>query len=408
MDPEIKKFFSERRERDLKTKTPEEVEEKFALEHWLSKAAKRAKERRLSSHPCTFSHPSGRLNKNGKTTSVIAEGKRVADGYCRSGNVDTEVGLDSLGNAAALDVQKFLCLKMKDGQTLLDHIEQETELSKSLLNIGTDTYESLRNGFLAIKQEDSPQITSSKIKQVYFPVDNSYHQLSILTSSVLIFEMKRRIEKMRFDDSTKTARELRKKNEYSETDYKEIFGLSIVAYGGTKPQNISTLNNQFGGRSYLLPSLPPSLQDQKVRLPRKDFFRDCLWPKNLEDSFTSMHKLLIADVNNLAIRQGRDNIVLYVFDRIVERIWQIRNEDTGWATRGRFRALPTYQKWILDNSYAEIREEKPEYITEFLEESARWIVFAYKKVLGKRALGMHDDEIQHFNNIVLSKREALL
>ena len=407
LDPAIKQFFLERRERELKRKTPEKVEEKFALENWLPDAARRAGQMCLSSHPCTFSHPSGRKNKNGKTTSVIATAKRAADGYCRSGN--TQVELDSLGNAAALDVYKFVSLKMEDGQTLLDHIEQETELSKSLLSLETATYESLRDGFLAIKNSEDSQLTSSKIKQVYFPVrDEGYHQLSILTPSGLVFEMCSRIKKMRFDDATKTARELRKRNEHSETGFNDVLELSMIGYGGTKPQNISVLNSQFGGKAYLLPSLPPSLQDQKIRLPQRSFFRECLWSKNFRDDFTSLHKLLIADVNNLAIRQGRDSIILYVFDRIVEKIWQIRNQGSGWTERERFDRLPDYQKQVLDNSYAVIREESSESITRFLQDSARWIIAAYKDVLGKKALGMHDDEIQYFHKIISTKQDALL
>ena len=395
LDPEIQSFFKNKR---------------LVPEEWLQgKATKQAKRRRMASHPCKFSHPDVSATK---ATPVIAKAERVADGYCRSGNIETQLKLDSYGDAAALPVQTFLDLKMEDGQTLLEHIEQETELSKSQLSIlcKTGKYESLRDRFLVVKQEDGPQRTSSKVKQVYFPVGNSYHQLSILTPSMLIFEMKRRIGKMRFDDLTKEAQKLRKKNEYSETGYEEIFDLSVIGYGGSNKQNISTLNNQFGGRSYLLSSLPPSLQGRKVRLPRKDFFRDCLWSKDFEDRFTSLHKLLVVDVNNLAIRQGRDEIVLFVFDRIVARVWQIRNEEAGWTKRERFQGLPTYQKWVLDNSYARKREEEAKYsehITKFLEESARWIVVEYEKILGKKAKTLSDHEIGHFYKVLCDKREAL-
>ena len=396
LDPEIQNFFKD------KQLVPEE---------WLQKRAiKQAESRRMSSHPFKFSHPDVSARK---TTPVIAKAERVADGYCRSGNIETQLKLDSYGNAAALPVQKFLDLKMEDGQTLLEHIERETELSKSQLSIlcKTGKYESLRDGFLAVKQEDSPQRTSSKVKQVYFSVGNSYHQLSILTPSMLIFEMKSRIKKMRFGDLTKSARDLHKKNEYSKTGYEEIFDLSLIGYGGTKPQNISNLNNQFGGKSYLLPSLPPRLQGRKVRLPRKDFFRDCLWIKEFEDSFARLHKLLAVDVNNLAIRQDRDEIVLFVFDCIVARVWQIRSEEAGWTERKRFQGLPTYQKWILDNSYAGRREGEAEYsehIAKFLEESARWIVVEYEKILGKKAKMLSDHEIGHFYKVVCDNRDALL
>lgn len=98
---------------------------------------------------------------------------------------------------------------------------------------------------------DDSVVTSSKIKQVYFPVwldDEDYHLLSILTPSGLLFEMRRRIDDIRFSEQTKTLRDLKRKGEYSEVGFKEIYGLTTIGFGGTKPQNISVLNNQNAGK----------------------------------------------------------------------------------------------------------------------------------------------------------------
>ncbi len=316
--------------------------------------------------------------------------------------------MDALGNAAALDVYKFLILELSDGQTLIEHIEQDTDVSKNLLNIISGSYDELKNGFLAIKSSEDGQVTSSKVKQVYFPVEKDYHLLSILTPSGLMYELRNRIQAMRFSEQVKEARECRKKNEVSDTGFDDVIGLSMVGYGGTKPQNISVLNNQYGGKSYLLPSLPPSLIKQEVKLPTEDFFANCIWPNQFKDSFDSLHKLLAVEINNVGIRQGRDNILLYIFDRIVEKIWQIRSLESGWSERERFDRLPKAQKILLDDQCQREREDEREWLQQFTKETARWLIKAYKKVLGKKSLALNDDEMQHIHKLISDQQEALL
>ena len=77
LDPAITLFFSERKEawlkKNIKTDMDEfekkeqeqACEEVFALSTWLPNAARRAGQISMSTHPCTFSHPSARKNKNG-------------------------------------------------------------------------------------------------------------------------------------------------------------------------------------------------------------------------------------------------------------------------------------------------------------------------------------------------------
>ena len=130
LDPAIETFFSERKEGWLKKNIKaameswqvKEIEQEclttFSLEMWLPNAAKRAGQISIATHPCTFSHPSARKNKNGYVSSVIANKEKANDGFLKTGNVVVET--DALGNAAALDVYKFLMLKMQDNQTLLE------------------------------------------------------------------------------------------------------------------------------------------------------------------------------------------------------------------------------------------------------------------------------------------------
>ena len=226
VDLKVREFFQERKEgwlkkaltggmTDIEVRGKElECEQVFSLEQWLPSAAKRAGQISIATHPCTFSHPSARKNKNGYASSIIANSPSANDGYLRSGNVAVEA--DALGNAAALDVYKFLTLKMSDGQTLLRHIEQDSELAQQLLTIKAESYSSLKVGFMAMIEGGVDNVTSSKIKQVYFPVEGDYHQLSILSASGLMFELRQRVDAIRFSEEIKAARTSEKNNEFHE------------------------------------------------------------------------------------------------------------------------------------------------------------------------------------------------
>jgi CRISPR-associated protein Csy1 len=57
-------------------------------------------------------------------------------------------------------------------------------------------------------------------------------------------------EKEKAEQAVKDKKELK-------GDLNSILNLTKIGYGGTKPQNISVLNNQNGGIAYLLSSMPP-------------------------------------------------------------------------------------------------------------------------------------------------------
>ena len=394
IDPAIDKFFLKQKEK----------RENWLPENWLPKAAKKAGQLSLSSHPCKFGHPASQKNKNGKTSSIIAEGRQRNDGLLRSGNVSVE--LDIFGNAAALDVGEFLTLLMSDGKTLLSHIEDETDLSKELLNLKSVPYSTLRDDFLAIKKSEDGRITSSRIKQVYFPIgDEKYHQLSILTPSGLMAEMHKRIAEVKFGDKAKEARERRRKNEYNPTGFDEISGLSMIGYGGTKPQNISFFNSRCGGKFYLLESLPPVWPKKPIKLPKNDFFFECLWKKKYKCDFENLHDDLKDSRNNVEIRNSRDRVVLHIFTEIIETVKSIRQQGIGWSRDERFKKLEIYQKHILDNIYKDERSKSS--VDQFCLKLARWLVLSYEESLGKEALGLYDEEIRHFKNVISQEQKEL-
>ncbi len=415
-DAAIEIFFQARKEGWLKktinsSLTEVEIEEKkrecediFSLEKWLPNAAKRARQISISTHPCTFSHPSARKNKNGYVSSVIATERKANDGYIHSGNFVVEA--DALGNASALDVYKFLMLNMQDGKTVLQHIELDSEQAKNLFSIKSETYETLKSGFLAMVQSEEEIVTSEKIKQVYFPIDNGYHLLSVLTPSGTVYELKKRIDVIRFSEETKEARACEKTNDTHERGYKQLVNITTIGFGGTKPQNISVLNSQNGGKAHLLSSEPPQFKSRNIHFPTVDFFTQTFSYYHSKDLFQALHKLFVGYQNNWQIRAERDAYYLAIIDRVIERSWLVRavaqeqfNPETSQLNKGQ-------RIWLCDE-HEEKRNTDDDWLDDVTQQIARYIFHGYEKILGKKAFMFSDGEFKHIHKLVIEQSEAL-
>ncbi|MFP6843183.1 MAG: type I-F CRISPR-associated protein Csy1 [Acinetobacter sp.] len=394
MTASIETFLNERKELWLKDRLKkaenetviaelqQQANERFSLQEWLPDAAKRVSQLSMVSHPSKFSHPST------KTSSVIVQAKHSVDGYLRSGNVDYP--LDVFGNAAAMDVFKFLSVNLNNGQTVLDAFEKQDEDLKQFIQRSSLDFDVLRVAFLVIKDNDTSVKTDHLVKQVYFPIgEKNYHLLSLLTPSGLITKLKQSIDAIRFSEATKLAKDRRKKNELDEVGYADIYDLTVTAYGGTQPQNVSVLNSQNAGRAYLLSSAPPQFEKRTIRLPKTDFFAQSLYRKNFQDSFLQLHKLMQLDVNNIDIRTAIRNIIQFVIDQVMFQAFKIRQSYAeGWSNEDYYASLPKLQCVWLDHFYENEREQDDEWRNELNREIARWILRSYEKSIeGSFTLG---------------------
>ena len=394
MTASIEAFLNERKELWLKDRLKkaenetviaelqQQANERFSLQEWLPDAAKRVSQLSMVSHPSKFSHPSA------KTSSVIVQAKHAVDGYLRSGNVNYP--LDVFGNAAAMDVFKFLSVNLDNGQTVLDAFEKQDEDLKQFIQRSSLDFDVLRLAFLVIKDNDTSVKTDHLVKQVYFPIDEKkYHLLSLLTPSGLITQLKQSIDAIRFSDATKLAKDRRKKNELDDVGYADIYDLTVTAYGGTQPQNVSVLNSQNAGRAYLLSSAPPQFEKRTIRLPKTDFFAQCLYRKNFQESFIQLHNFMQLNLNNTDIRTVIRNIIQFVIDQVMFQAFKIRQSYAeGWSNEDYYVSLPKLQRVWLDDFYENEREQDDEWRDELSREIARWILRSYEKSIeGSFTLG---------------------
>jgi CRISPR-associated protein Csy1 len=414
--PEIIEFLEERKQAYLKKnlkssmsegqqqQVTETAAEKFNHKTWIPDAAKRAGQLSFTTHPVTLSNPSARKNKNGYATAVIAECSQNNDGYLRSGNIDVE--LDALGNAAALDVYKFLTIEVA-GKTVLQHIKQQTEIAQQLLN-ACGNYNDLREQFLQIIASTDEQITSEKIKQVYVEAEGDYHLLSVLNPSGIMQNIKQNINHRRFSEQAKTAREAKRNNKYDENGFQDFYDLTEIGYGGTKPQNISVINSTNGGNFFLLPSLPPTLSNYKITCPVNDFFKETIKYKYFTETFIELHKLYKLDTNNIKIRRKIKSYYLDIFYAIINTAKRLRK----FLVANSFKSienLPKLQRiWLIkDEEYLQLRIDNKNWQAVIIKAISQFIQDGYKSS-NKDSFPLSQAELNNTISTLEPHKEQLL
>lgn len=406
MDEAISEFLNEKIETQLKTNMSEdkvkEIYHKFSLDVWLPIAAKRADQLAVVSH-------NGKLTHTGvkKCSAIFVTGTKKNDGYIRTGNI--QVDPDIIGNSAALDVYKFLSLKLSDGKSILRHLELETDEIKNQFDIPTASYDEISNGLLAIKKSNEDAETSDRLKQVYFPVDNeNYHLLSLLTPSGIVYKLKEKIINLKFSEEVKKAKEDKKNNKHNKNGYSDIYDLTVIGFGGTKPQNAGNLSNQNGGRAYLLRSMPPKFSKRSINPPRKSFFKDYINFNNFREDFNSLYGLLvISPLNNINLRIKRDDVFLDIINKIIILSAEIRLLDSGWSKSDYYTSLPQEEKIWLDQCYENSKEDNEEYFKYVKKQLCDWIIRQYKGLRGNEDLIIPDDDLKHLDKIINDCKEGL-
>lgn len=401
-----KKNITDKLDTYQKLEKKQECDILFQHENWIVDAAKRISSRAMTTHPSKFTHPStgvGKKNRlNGTYVSpIFFTGTYSADGLYRSGNVKTKL-IDSVGNAAELDVEEFLRLEV-DNLSILEHIVNDSELAKQLLTIEGQEYSELKKLFSAIKTSDTKQVTSEKIKQIYFPVfteeNVQYVLLSILTNSCYLFEQRKRIDEIKFSEASKQAKDLKKENKFSETGFRDLYNITTIGFGGTKPANISVLNNQNAGKAHLFECIPPVISMREIRLPTKNFFSQTLSYNELKKIFKDIHSIFINKRNVIEVRNEELKLIQKYIDHVIEKRWQVIMciDNEGITLNDN---LPMYQKYWLSSSYDAEFYKKSELLNHLITEATRYFFIWYEKTIGKDAFVFSDEEFKKINAII--------
>jgi CRISPR-associated protein Csy1 len=269
----IEHFLRERLDAKLAKLSPDdpkrvELIAQHARETWLADAARRVEQIQIVTHTLKPIHPDAR-----GTNLFCAPHELPAHREVGSHVLGQDFCSDVVGNAAALDVFKLLKVPVA-GRPLLAWMEGGDPDLLAALSDDADQGRDWLSTLTGITTARSATPSSHALaKQVYWlagedPADDGqYHLLAPLYSSALAHAVFQTINEDRFGEAGNLARQARYAQRDHDSGYREYPDLAVQKFGGTKPQNISQLNSERGGKNYLLASCPPKWKTRSLKAP---------------------------------------------------------------------------------------------------------------------------------------------
>ncbi|HBO5731161.1 type I-F CRISPR-associated protein Csy1 [Pseudomonas aeruginosa] len=347
----IESFIQERLQGKLDKLHPDEDDKRQTLlathrrEAWLADAARRVGQLQLVTHTLKPIHPDARGSNLHSLPQAPGQ-----PGLAGSHELGDKLVSDVVGNAAALDVFKFLSLQYQ-GKNLLNWLTEDSAEAVQALSDNAEQAREWRQAFIDITAVKGAPASHSLAKQLYFPLPGSgYHLLAPLFPTSLVHHVHALLREARFGDAAKAAREARNRRESWPHGFSEYPNLAIQKFGGTKPQNISQLNSERYGENWLLASLPPHWEGQEVRAPlqQASVFEHHFGQSPEVAELTSTLRRFLATTahNNLAIRQYRAQLVGQICGEALQYAARLRELEPGWSASPDCRLHEAEQLWL--------------------------------------------------------------
>ena len=322
--------------------------QKFQRAVWLEKAAHRVKNLQTASHTLKGIHP------DAKGSSLNLEAPICLNPFVVGTHSLRDTETDVVGNAADLDVFKFLKLQHK-GQSLLARLSVKDDAALHALSGDAQEATQWAQAFAGIVQVKGGAASHTLAKQLYFPLpDDGYHLLAPLFPTALVHGVHSHFQEARFSDASKAARTARRAKEPHAHGYCDYPGMAVRNMGGSKPQNISQLNSERGGANYLLASVPPVWKDQGTQPPlrvpsvfdkRGVIGRDRTVYRTLKELKEFLEK--VADVdNNVHIRDKRAELVQAIIDRVLDLATELQCLRSGWSADPACKLSWAQKQWL--------------------------------------------------------------
>ncbi|MFZ2854371.1 MAG: type I-F CRISPR-associated protein Csy1 [Rhodocyclaceae bacterium] len=381
----INAFLQERLQPKLEKLKPEEDEQRqqllldYSPANWLPDAARRVVQIQQVTHALKFTHPDAR----GSSLS-IAGNPAAGEATVATHTIVKTLSPDVVGNAAALDVYKFLRL-LAGGKTILDLAVTKDPALASAFSDDADLAQAWMSAFATLIQAKAQPTSNKLAKQVYWPVgENGYHLLAPLFPTSLVHGVWQRIREDRFSDKAKAAREAKRNGVAHPHGYCEYPDIAIQNFGGTKPQNISQLNSERYGENFLLPSLPPSWKSADARPPlavNSVFDRIFGSRKRVRELVRILRDFLVSVEHagtNLRIRNKRAELVALIRDEAFQYAAELQQLEPGWTQNPECQLNTAEQCWFdperakKDPNFATLRQ-RGEWQDEICRRFGNWL-----------------------------------
>ncbi len=350
----ISAFLAERLTSKLDKLDPDdpkrqELHLQFQPAAWLEDAARRANQIQAVTHSLKPIHPDAK-GTNLYCPPVTLASVPVVGSHC----LGTDFAGDVVGNAAALDVYKFLKLE-HEGQSLLALAASGDVNLAHTLSDNPMQAQAWMEAFASLTHPRGQLSSHTLAKQLYWPVgadlhDNvNYHLLAPLYASSLAHKVYQALQDDRFSDEAKAAREARKVGLFSNRPVREYPNLAVQQLGGTKPQNISQLNSERRGNNSLLASLPPVWRSIEIKplLGSESMFPRFSRRPGVKAALRDLLAFLKTDPKgNKPTRQRRAALVDTLIDEFLQLRAELRSLSPGWSQQPECALSDLHARWL--------------------------------------------------------------
>ncbi|WP_386069554.1 type I-F CRISPR-associated protein Csy1 [Tahibacter sp. UC22_41] len=348
----IAAFIAARREAKLKGKEDDaDTASKYDYGAWLADAARRVAQIQAVTHVLKATHPDARGSSLHVRPSQLHPHAEVG-----SHALGDDFAEDIVGNAAALDVFKFLKLDV-DGRRLFDWMQDGDPDLLRALHADAAVAAEWAGAFCGLVRGATQLVSHEKGKQLYWLVggdaadDAGYQLLQPLFSSSLAHAVHADVQGARFGDANKEARQAFRSRKPFDGVYRDYRGLAVRKLGGTKPQNVSQLNSERGGVNYLFASLPPRWdRDRTQTLMGLETVLDRFaWFEGVRPQIRTLAEFLLSDPpDTMATRTRREALERALVQQLsLYAASVLARMEPGW-TRDPACKLPMREKLWLD------------------------------------------------------------
>ncbi|MCY4642534.1 MAG: type I-F CRISPR-associated protein Csy1 [Gammaproteobacteria bacterium] len=331
----IEERLSEKLEKTQDASKRQVLCEKHEPTVWIADAVRRINRNsiptrlRLVTHAIKYSHPDAR------GSSLCSDGCEAAgEDLVGTHTLERKKSLDVVGNAASLDVYKFLSLEVEGVPLWQRARDQDDALLAALPGSAKENQEWLET-FATLAENDPEPASHSLAKQVYWPLaTNEYHLLQPLFPTSLVQRVSDILREARFSDETKAAREAKRDGKPHAHGFRDWPEFLVQKFGGANRQNISQLNSERHGEAWLLPSLPPQWRQMGLRPPLQTdtVFKHLPFGINRKAEELEFYLVSVKDWNNKDIRDGRARRVSEIIDDLIQYGFSFIGElPAGWS-----------------------------------------------------------------------------
>lgn len=358
----IETFLQERLQGKLDKLTEDdpkrtELIAQFQHSTWIENAAKRVGQIQAVTHSLKPIHPDAR-----GTNLYVPPQQLPAHAEVGTHNLAASFASDVVGNAAALDVYKFLKIAINpEGQSLLDALVAGDAHAIAALSDDAEQAQQWRDAFVGLVGTASANVAShQRAKQLYWMVgsdasaNEDYHLLAPLYATSLAHAVYQDVQEVRFGEANKAARAAKREGKAHEGVFRDYPQLAVQKLGGTKPQNISQLNSERGGSNYLLGALPPTWRS-RTREPwglHSVIDHMLLQRDGVKPGIKAFLDFLLTDPPaNAATRNRVDAHVASLIDELVLMAAELQRDWTqsygpNWSADARCKLVPAEQLWL--------------------------------------------------------------